>query len=260
MIDKSQAIALTSDKTYKKLLGKSVKLTIPWINADNNPVQVTATLKVVGFANGGQAGAITSTTYATMRAMLKDADATTEANFVSVNAENSEVVKKVAKEVNNIKENGKYVMGAITVGDILDTVNQYVSVASIILASIAGISLIVSALMIIVTMYMSVSERTKEIGILRALGERRKDIRRLFTAESVFIGLFSAALSLIVAYGASIWLNQVLYKIVKFNMVQITWGNVAATIIIAIVISFIAALLPARRASRLNTIDALSAD
>lgn len=91
-------------------------------------------------------------------------------------------------------------------------------------------------------------------------GERRKDIRRLFTAESVFIGLFSAALALIIAWGVSIWLNQVLYSIVKFNMVQVTWGNVITTVIIAIVISFIAALLPARRASRLNTIDALSAD
>ncbi|MBU7554335.1 ATP-binding cassette domain-containing protein [Pediococcus ethanolidurans] len=260
VIDKSQAIALTSDKTYKKLLGKTIKLSLPWIDAHNNPVQVTAKLKVVGFANGGQSGSITGTNYATMKNILEKAKATTEANFVSVNASNSDVVKKVAKQVNNIKENGKYVLGAITVGDILDTVNQYVSVASIILASIAGISLIVSALMIIVTMYMSVSERTKEIGILRALGERRKDIRRLFTAESVFIGLFSAALSLILAYGASILLNQVLYKIVKFNMVQITWGNVLFTVIIAIVISFIVALLPARRASRLNPIDALSAD
>ncbi|GEL14803.1 ABC transporter ATP-binding protein/permease [Pediococcus cellicola] len=260
MIDKSQAIALTSDKTYKQLLGKTVKLSIPWIDAHNNPVQISANLKVVGFANGGQAGAITATSYQTMRDLLKKGNASTDANFVSLNAANTEVVKKVAKEVNNIKENGKYVMGAITVGDILDTVNQYVSVASIILASIAGISLIVSALMIIVTMYMSVSERTKEIGILRALGERRKDIRRLFTAESVFIGLFSAALALIIAWGVSIWLNQVLYSIVKFNMVQVTWGNVITTVIIAIVISFIAALLPARRASRLNTIDALSAD
>ncbi len=80
-------------------------------------------------------------------------------------------------------------------------------------------------------MYMSVSERTKEIGILRALGERKKDIRRLFTSESVFIGLFSAILALLIV-----------------------------AIVIAIVISFIAALLPARRAANLNPIDALAAD
>ncbi|GAY72310.1 ABC transporter, ATP-binding and permease protein [Lentilactobacillus kosonis] len=107
---------------------------------------------------------------------------------------------------------------------------------------------------------MSVSERTKEIGILRALGARRKDIRRLFTAESVLIGLFSAAIALVIAWAAQSGLNSMLYGIVKFNMVQITPTNVITTIIIAIVISFIAALLPARRASRLNPIDALSAD
>ncbi|MFT8392279.1 MAG: FtsX-like permease family protein, partial [Sporolactobacillus sp.] len=129
-----------------------------------------------------------------------------------------------------------------------------------VLSAIAGISLMVSDLVIIVTMYMSVSERTKEIGILRALGERKKDIRRLFTAESILIGIFSAILALLLAYGLSALLNQLLFKIVKYNMVQIEPANIVSTIIIALVISFIAALLPARRASRLNPIDALSAD
>ncbi len=195
-----------------------------------------------------------------MRNLLRDAKADTRTNFISVNVKDSNDVKAVANRIRALKDNGKYNYGAVTVGDILDTVNRYVSIASIVLAAIAGISLIVSALMIIVTMYMSVSERTKEIGILRALGERKKDIRRLFTAESVLIGLFSAALALVLAYAASLGLNHVLYGIVKFNMVQITPGNIIFTIVAAIVISFVAALLPARKASRLNPIDALSAD
>ncbi|MFX3617973.1 MAG: FtsX-like permease family protein, partial [Sporolactobacillus sp.] len=86
------------------------------------------------------------------------------------------------------------------------------------------------------------------------------DIRRLFTAESILIGLFSAVLALLLAYGFSFLLNKMLYSIVKFNMVQISPGNIIFTVVIALVISFIAALLPARRASRLNPIDALSAD
>lgn len=260
LIDKSQAIALASQKTYKQLLGKKVKVTIPWIDKNNHPVQASAELTVVGFANGGQAGAIAATNYSTMNHLLSAAKADTRANFISVNVKDANKVKSVATHIRGLKDNGKYNYGAITVGDILDTVNQYVSIASIVLAAIAGISLIVSALMIIVTMYMSVSERTKEIGILRALGERKKDIRRLFTAESVLIGLFSAALSLVLTYAAMLGLNHVLYGIVKFNMVQITPGNVIFTVVAAIVISFIAALLPARKASRLNPIDALSAD
>ncbi|WP_262392760.1 ABC transporter permease [Sporolactobacillus inulinus] len=200
------------------------------------------------------------TNYHTMRELIEKNNGVTKANFVSVNVSDPTYVKGVAKTIQGLKDNGKYTYGAITVGDILDTVNQYVQIASIVLSAIAGISLVVSALMIIVTMYMSVSERTKEIGILRALGQRKKDIRRLFTAESILIGLFSAALALIFAYGFSALLNHLLYNIVKFNMVQITAANIISTVIIALVISFIAALLPARRASRLNPIDALSAD
>lgn len=261
VISKAQATALTGSKNYKALLGKEITFSIPWINKDNQPVQMKKTLKVSGFTKGGQNTSVpASTNYATMHKLMKDSKAITDANYVSVNVDKASNVKAVAKDIKATKQGSKYIFGAITVGDILDTVNQYVQIASIVLSSIAGISLLVSALMIIVTMYMSVSERTKEIGILRALGERKKDIRRLFTAESILIGLFSAALSLVIAYLASFGLNKVLYGIVKYNMVQITWGNVISTIIIALAISFIAALLPARRASRLNPIDALSAD
>ncbi|WP_028983649.1 ABC transporter ATP-binding protein/permease [Sporolactobacillus terrae] len=260
VINKNEAIALTSAKSYKKLQGKTINLTLQWINEKNQPIQIKGKLKVVGFVKSGQASLPAITNYHTMRELIEKSKGETKANFVSVNVTDPTYVKGVAKTIQGLEDNGKYTYGAITVGDILDTVNQYVQIASIVLSAIAGISLVVSALMIIVTMYMSVSERTKEIGILRALGQRKKDIRRLFTAESILIGLFSAALALIFAYGFSALLNHLLYNIVKFNMVQITAANIISTVIIALVISFIAALLPARRASRLNPIDALSAD
>ncbi|AQW21056.1 ABC transporter ATP-binding protein [Lentilactobacillus curieae] len=260
VISKNEAISLSSGKNYKNLIGKKIKLSLPWITSKNHPVQVKGTLKVVGFTKGGSASIPAATNFSTMKQLLKDAKAETKANYISVNIKKSTQVKQAAKDIKNIKSDGKYTFGSITVGEILDTVNQYVQIATILLAAIAGISLIVSALMIIVTMYMSVSERTKEIGILRALGARKKDIRRLFTAESVFIGLFSAAIALVIAWGAAIGLNNVLYGIVKYNMVQITPTNIIVTVIIALIISFIAALMPSRRASRLNPIDALAAD
>ncbi len=137
---------------------------------------------------------------------------------------------------------------------------QYVGLASTALSAIAGVSLIVSALMIIVTMYMSVSERTKEIGILRALGQSKGDIRLLFTSESILIGLFSLVPAFVLAYGIGALLNSALSSIVSFNFIQITGGNILTTIVLAILISFLAALLPANRASKMNPIDALSAD
>lgn len=142
----------------------------------------------------------------------------------------------------------------------IDTIQTYVSLASTVLAVIAGISLIVSALMIIVTMYMSVSARTKEIGILRALGESKRDIRRLFISESLVIGIVSAVLGTGLAFGIGAIANAVLQPIAAYSFVQISFTNVLSTFIIALVISLIAALLPSRHAASLNPIDALSTD
>ncbi|MFV0559071.1 MAG: ATP-binding cassette domain-containing protein [Enterococcus sp.] len=260
VLDKGQAVALTSADTYQELIGQTVTLAFPWLDEDNQPIQVEGEVEVVGISDAGQAGALTGTDYQTLHDLIAENDGNTAVSFVSVMADESENVKQVAKDIQNLKDGDDYLFGSFTVGDILDTVNQYVSIASTVLSAIAGVSLVVSALMIIVTMYMSVSERTKEIGILRALGQRKKDIRRLFTSESILIGLFSAVLALGLAYGFSAILNQVLYNMVEFNMVQITWVNVVSAFVIALVISFLAALLPSRRAARLNPIDALSAD
>lgn len=259
VLTKQQAIQLSSAKNYKQMVGKTIRLSFTWIDANNNPVPVSGNFKVAGITEGASAG--TSITYFTMRALLQKANASTAANFATVNVTNLDSVQGVANKIDNLRgSNNKRILGAITVGSILKTVNTYVSLASTVLASIAGISLLVSALMIIVTMYMSVSERTKEIGILRALGERKKDIRRLFTSESVFIGLFSAILALLIVAVVTVIINHALYGLIKYNIVQITVGNVIFAIVIAIVISFIAALLPARRAANLNPIDALAAD
>lgn len=259
LLTKQQAIQLTGAKKYREMVGKPVHLTFNWVDQSGKPVQVEGNLKVSGIADG--ASASTSLNHRTMVSLLKNAKATTQANDVTVIVKNLSQVDSVAAKINNMKDgNGQRVMGAITVGSVLKTLNTYVHLASTILASIAGISLLVSALMIIVTMYMSVSERTKEIGILRALGERKKDIRRLFTSESILIGLFSAILAVLIAAIVTLILNHALYHLIKYNIVQLTPGNIIFAFVIAIVISFIAALLPARRAAKLNPIDALAAD
>ena len=93
----------------------------------------------------------------------------TEANYLTLKVNDTENVKSTVSAVNKIKDNGKQAVVAVSIGSVLDTINTITSLASYVLAAIAGISLIVSAIMIIVTTYMSVSERTKEIGVLRAL-------------------------------------------------------------------------------------------
>lgn len=259
LLTKQQAIQLTSPTKYRQLVGKKVHLTFNWVDRNGKPVPVTGDVKVSGIADG--VSAVTALNYATMHRLIKDSGGTTAANSIAVIVDDLDQVQAVANRIDNMRDgNNKRIFGAITVGSILKTVNTYVSLASTVLAAIAGISLLVSALMIIVTLYMSVSERTKEIGILRALGERKKDIRRLFTSESILIGLFSAVLAVILALAATAILNHALYGMIKYDIVQITAGNIVFAFVVAIVISFIAALLPAHRAANLNPIDALAAD
>lgn len=261
VLDRKTAENLTSVTSYRTLLGKKIQMEFNWLKPDGMPVQISLKLKVVGFTGSNSGMAVSSSSYRTYRDAFQAAGAETSPNTVAVSVAKLDQVSGVADKINNLKGvDGKYILGGITVGSILKTVNNYVKVASTVLSAIAGISLLVSALMIIVTMYMSVAERTKEIGILRALGERRKDIRRLFTSESIIIGLSSAILAEIIAFIAAFFLNRALYRIVKYNMVQLSWETVVMGFAIAVIISFVAALLPARRAARLNPIEALAGE
>lgn len=258
VLDASIGQQLFGKLATAKMIGKQVTVAYNWINANNQPVQATAKFKISGIINGKSAGAMVLTNFQTTKAGLQQAGAVADPNFLSVGVDQLDNVETAAKQLRQIKSNQKYDFLVITIGSLLKTVNRYVNLASTVLATIAGISLLVSALMIIVTMYMSVAERTKEIGILRALGERRKDIRRLFTSESVLLGLFSAVVGLMIAWTVGAILNHALYGLIKFNIVQMNFSNVIFAFAAALLISFIAALLPARKASRLNPIDALA--
>ena len=236
-----------------------MSLTFNWMDAKGQPIAVTVPVKIVGLVESSTAGG-SAVNYTTINNALKDNNADTRPNFLAVRVQQLDQVSNVASQIDNLKTNRRRVFGTITVGSLLKRINRYVKLASNILAGVAAISLLVSALMIIVTMYMSVSERTKEIGILRALGERKVDIRRLFTSESILIGLFAAVLALVITLLATWGINSAFYGLIKFNIIQLTVGNVMFAFVAALIISFLAALLPARRAAKLNPIEALAAD
>ena len=191
---------------------------------------------------------------------MRDAGVKPAATALAVKADSMNSSKTVVKEINRIKTNGQRVFTATSVSSMISTIQTYIDLITNILAGIAAISLLVSALMIIVTMYMSVADRTKEIGILRVLGESKRDIRRMFIAESLIIGIFSAVIATIVAFLAEVGANALLANIAKYNFIQIGFNHVILVFIIAIIISLLAAWLPARHAAALNPIDALVAD
>ncbi|WP_412989449.1 ATP-binding cassette domain-containing protein [Pediococcus siamensis] len=263
VINKTEVAKRISKKNWKDVIGKKIRFSYVTTNKAKQPVTVAADVVISGIvesSNSNMASNYINT--ATLTHALKQANvATDKTSSVAVKINDLDQVNQVTKQINRIRnQSDKRVFKATSVSSLINTIKTYINLASTVLAAIAGISLIVSALMIIVTMYMSVSARTKEIGILRALGESKRDIRRLFISESLIIGLASAVIGTLVAYGSGAVLNIALSSLAAFSFVQISWINVITVFAIALIISLIAAVLPARHAASVNPIDALSAE
>lgn len=134
---------------------------------------------------------------------------------------------------------------------------EMMSTFSIVLAIIAGISLFVAMIMILVVLYMSVSERTKEIGVLKSIGARKRDIKKIFTTESFLIGLLSGIVgivfSLIIGGIFTILFNALL----GFAPLTFNWYYFAIALGLSILISVLAGLYPASKAAKLDPVESL---
>ncbi|AUX12325.1 ABC transporter ATP-binding protein [Latilactobacillus sakei] len=247
-------------KNYKKMVGRTVTIYVNAISKDQRPVQMRQDVKVSGIINSGTE----AITYGTLEKMYQAQNLDLAPNFAAVTVNKTQNVKAVQNKIKayDSKVNGKTQKDyQITgVGAILDSINTYLMLAFYVLAGIAGISLLVSAIMIIVVLYISVSERTKEIGILRAIGARKKDIRHLFVSEAFLIGLFSSVLGALIAWGGQALVNVVAQPLTHMPIVAITSGYVIFGIVISVVISLLAALAPSRKAAKLDPIEALAAE
>lgn len=135
--------------------------------------------------------------------------------------------------------------------------NEMINITTYVLSGIAAISLIVSSIMILVVLYMSVIERVKEIGILKAVGARKKDIRRIFVSEAFLIGLFSGGAGCIISMGIMILINKASLNLFSVNLVIISRNYILYGIVLSIIMSVIAGLIPAVKASRLDPIESL---
>ncbi len=143
---------------------------------------------------------------------------------------------------------------------LVKTFTEMIDIFTFVLIGVAGISLLVSAIMILTVLYISVVERTQEIGVIKAIGGRRKDIRRIFISESFLIGLFSGLLGGGLAIAFAGLANQVLNQLFQVSMLDITWQFLLIGLAIAVVIATISGLLPANRASKLDPVEALRAE
>lgn len=140
---------------------------------------------------------------------------------------------------------------------LLGMFTEMLDVVTYILAAVAAISLVVSAIMILVVLYISVVERTREIGVLKAIGARRKDIKRIFVAESFLIGLGSGLIGLGSAIILMLIINSLTNRLYEVDLVLISGGYALFGLMISIGISIIAGLFPASKAAKLDPVESL---
>lgn len=117
---------------------------------------------------------------------------------------------------NNSHEESQQVTYTDTVGLMMGMIQTMLNAVTYVLVAFTAISLIVSSVMIGVITYVSVVERTKEIGVLRSLGARKRDIKNLFNAETFLIGLFAGAIGVGVTYLLSIPINLIFGALTAF--------------------------------------------
>lgn len=171
------------------------------------------------------------------------------------------IIDKYNKEKENNKEKDLVITYTDYVGILMNSITTIVDVISYVLIAFVSISLIVSSIMIGVITYISVLERTKEIGILRAIGARKKDISRVFNAETFITGLISGVLGIIITIILNIPINIIIKNLSGISNVS-SLPPLAAIILIAISVflTVVAGLIPSSYASKKDPVVALRSE
>jgi putative ABC transport system permease protein len=146
-----------------------------------------------------------------------------------------------------------------------NTMSNLVNIIGYVLTAFAAVSLVVSSIMIAIITYVSVIERTKEIGVLRSIGARKKDISRVFNAETIIIGLIAGLLGVFIAFLLTIPINLIIGAVVRNSGASVAIGNLAVLnplhalilVIVSTVLTFISGFIPSRMAAKKDPVVAL---
>ncbi|NMD43353.1 MAG: ABC transporter ATP-binding protein/permease [Firmicutes bacterium] len=140
----------------------------------------------------------------------------------------------------------------------MSSVTSIVNIITYVLIAFVAISLVVSSLMIGIITYISVLERTKEIGILRSIGASKKDISRVFNAETIIVGFVAGALGILITLLLNIPISYIINRFVDVSgLARLPVYGAVGLIIISVLLTVIAGLLPSRIAARKDPVEAL---
>ncbi len=197
--------------------------------------------------------------YETLISDLGGSDIPDSFMFYSANYDNKEELNALLKAYNDQLPSGHKEIKAVDNAETaLSMIKTMTNMITAVLIAFAGISLVVSSVMIGIITYTSVLERTKEIGVLRSIGARKKDISRVFNAETLIIGLIAGLIGVGFTYAVLPIINLLLAEATETSSIaQLYWLHALILIAISMGLTFIAGLIPARIASQKDPVVAL---
>ena len=189
---------------------------------------------------------------------VSDLKKPTSVNIYASSFDNKEAITAFIDEYNNTMPDEYRINYTDYVGLLMSSVTTVINAISYILIAFVSISLIVSSIMIGIITYISVLERTKEIGILRSVGASKKDISRVFNAETLIVGFVAGALGILVTVILCIPANAIIKNLTDISNIALLPAAGAAILVgISMVLTFISGLIPSRIAANKDPVVAL---
>jgi len=198
------------------------------------------------------------TTYDQVIRMIGGDATPVAAHIYPVSFEYKDEIKTYIDQYNVDKDEAVQIIYTDLAEQISSTISSLINTITIILAAFAAISLVVSSVMIGIITYVSVVERTKEIGIMRSLGARKKDISRIFNAETLLIGFTAGLFGISIAYLLIIPINIIVERFVDVeNFASLLPTHALYLIVLSTLLTLIAGLFPSRIAAKRDPVVAL---
>lgn len=177
-----------------------------------------------------------------------------EYNFIYVDAKSGSYVSSIEEDLS------AYGFNVTKSKSTFDSVMSYIDLGTTLLSVVGAVSLIVSAIMIFIVLYISVNERMKEIGILRAIGARKKDIRKMFMFEAGILGLFSGIVAVGMCFALSLITNLICQASLHYSLISYHIGYYLLGVLASFLISILAGISPSMKASELDPVESLRAE
>lgn len=196
---------------------------------------------------------------------ITDLDTPSQIDIYATDFDSKEKVQNIIKDYNKLQQDDGKEENVINytdyVGIMMSSVSTIINAISYVLIAFVAISLIVSSIMIGIITYISVLERTKEIGVLRSIGASKKDVSRIFNAETLIEGFVSGALGIVVTLLLCIPANALIKHLTDIsNVAQLPVAGGVILIIISMFLTFIAGLIPAKLAAKKDPVVALRSE